>query len=100
MTYVMTLHAADLASKFGFNDGDEPDDVRDMSLDVDWHPVLIWLVRTHLLPLLPGVEVYEIISIHNPIRAVDPDRVRGSDVKVDLTLDDIVAAVATEQEVL
>lgn len=41
------------------------------TLNVLESEVLVHLVRKHLLPLLPGVEVYEIGSIHNPIRAED-----------------------------
>jgi hypothetical protein len=73
------LSGDSLFSKYGFNDGDMPDALMDWldadhpSVDYsveDWHPVLVQLVRGHLLPLLPdGLEVYEIDTIHNPIRA-------------------------------
>lgn len=74
------LWSDSLMSKWGFGDGDMPDDVWDY-LDehgpaeqtVDWHAVLRSLVRTYLLPALQDaghmVELYDIETIHNPIRA-------------------------------
>lgn len=73
------LDATDLCSKWGFNDGDEPGWVMDFCeangrpfASVDWHPILRDLVRRYLLPALSErhkVEVYDIDTIHNPIRA-------------------------------
>jgi hypothetical protein len=76
-----------LLSKFGFSDGDMPDDLCDWledrlgierARDVSWHAVLEALVREHLLPVLDqAVEVVSIETIHNPIRATTVD---GADV--------------------
>lgn len=69
------LHSGSLASRFGFNDGDAPDEVWDAFEYLDWHRVLVRLVREFLLPLCPDAEVYEISGMHNPIRfeeGVDP----------------------------
>ena len=73
------LASVDLCSKWGFGDGDEPDWVMDFCeangrpfASVDWHPILRDLVRRYLLPALAehhDVEVYDIETIHNPIRA-------------------------------
>lgn len=77
------LPSDDLLSKYGFGDGDEPDafwDWRDEHgiEDIAWHPTLRRLVREHLLPKLDQrVEVYDIETIHNPIRA---DTVDGIEV--------------------
>lgn len=70
------LDVESLFSKWGFNDGDEPDYLWDW-LDeqgigiqsFDWHIVLRRLVREFLLPALDEpVTAYDIDSIHNPIR--------------------------------
>lgn len=96
--FTMRLYADCLGSKFGFNDGDEPEALLDwcdehgLPYPEDWHAVLIRLVRAHLLPLLPGVEVQTISTAHNPIRAVDPAVVQDSDVEVEVTWQDILAA--------
>jgi hypothetical protein len=83
----LTLFSAGLLSKWGFNDGDEPDDVADWLEtdgisygDISWHPVLRRLVREHLLPALEQtVVVYDIETIHNPIRAESVDGIRVDD---------------------
>lgn len=64
----VTLNASDLWSKFGFCDGDLFTDFSGLP-----HEILVKAVRKHLLPLLPGIEVYEIQTIHNPIRVKDCD---------------------------
>ena len=72
----MVLSAAGLASKWGFNDGDVPDELwglldvadPDGSSDWDWTDILRRMVRERLLPLLPGVEAYDVETSHNPIR--------------------------------
>ncbi len=74
-----------LLSKFGFSDGDMPDDLEDWLEDrlgidgareVPWHTVLEALVREHLLPVLDQtVEVVSIETNHNPIRAITVDGV-------------------------
>jgi hypothetical protein len=76
-----TLFSASLLSKWGFEDGDMPDSVRDAIEaaglryeDVDWHAVLAKLVRAHLLPALDQrVEAIDIETNHNPIRASTVD---------------------------
>lgn len=81
---VLHLFSAGLLSKFGFNDGDEPDNVADWLeadgiayMDVAWRPALQLLVREHLLPKLDQVvEVYDIETNHNPIRAESVDGVK------------------------
>ena len=83
------LWSGDLLSKYGFNDGDEPDTWLDwcdeQGIDYnapnwDWHGTLRRLVREHLLPKLDQhVEVYDIDTIHNPIRARTVDRAEIDD---------------------
>jgi hypothetical protein len=75
----LVLWADSLCSKWGFGDGDAPEAVEDWweesgrgYADLDWHPILIRLVRSYLLTALAqhhNVQVYEISTIHNPIRA-------------------------------
>lgn len=75
----LTLYSQNLLSKWGFNDGDTPEHLMDYWDDqgidysgIDWRQVLRRLVRDHLLPALTRhhrIEVYEIETIHNPIRA-------------------------------
>jgi hypothetical protein len=81
----ITLFSSCLLSKWGFNDGDDPDTWVDYCdahgidwANAEWHPVLIQLVRRYLLPQIEqDVQVVEIQTIHNPIRA---ERVNGVDV--------------------
>lgn len=81
-----------LCSKWGFNDGDCPDHLLDYweevgvdwpQLNVDWHQALRALVRAHLVPAIEAaghtVEVYDIETIHNPIRARSLDGVAVDD---------------------
>jgi hypothetical protein len=82
------LVSAGLLSKWGFNDGDEPDDVLDY-LDeqlgedaqrVNWHPILRRLVRERLITALDQVVVaVDVETIHNPIRASTVDGVDVGD---------------------
>jgi len=80
---IMSLYSEGLLSKWGFEDGDMPENVWDAieeaGLDfmtIDWHGVLRSLVRDYLLPALDQhVEVYDIETIHNPIRAKSVDGV-------------------------
>lgn len=73
----LRLYSGGLLSKWGFNDGDKPEAVYDYCethgvsyLGLDWHATLVKVVRLYLLPALDqSVEVYEIETIHNPIRA-------------------------------
>ena len=77
----LMLRSDGLLSKWGFGDGDLPDTVWDLidahGIDyaaLDWHRVLTQLVRERLLPALDQrVEVYEIDTIHNPVRAATID---------------------------
>lgn len=77
------LFSAGLLSKWGFGDGDTPDHVYDYCDEhgipyLSWHPLLVRLVREFLLPVLDQrVEVVEISTHHNPIRA---EKVDGVDV--------------------
>lgn len=73
----VTLYAAGLLSKWGFMDGDELDWLWEFDIK-DKHAVLCAVVRQKLLPALKqAVEVEEICTIHNPIRARTVD---GKDV--------------------
>lgn len=71
----LTLFSRDLLSKWGFNDGDDPDDWLDYceAHGIDYKAVdfpLVALVRRYLLPALDqDVAVVEIETSHNPIRA-------------------------------
>lgn len=76
----LTLYADGLCSKFGFNDGDWPEDLLEYWVEtgvdlsgVEWHEALRKLVRIHLIPAMEAaghtVEVYNIETVHNPIRA-------------------------------
>lgn len=106
---MMILHAHGLASKWGFNDGDMPDDVEDALFGrgvdpdrVDWHGVLRVLVRRYLAPELPdGVEVYDIETLHNPVRTDawgDPyDIPDAPDIWVRVSLEQILGAVQEVQ---
>jgi hypothetical protein len=88
-TPTLELFAWGLLSKWGFGDGDMPEEVMDYLdavgrgheyVDVDWHVALRKLVRRYLLPALAEhhqIEVYDIDTIHNPIRAAKLD---GQDV--------------------
>jgi hypothetical protein len=93
----ITLHASGLLSKWGFSDGETPDAWFDYLAEqgVDWDDAewpLTALVRRFLLPELAkhhAIEVYEIESIHNPIRASKVDGIEIDDYaatpQVDLT---------------
>ena len=72
---------AGLLSKWGFGDGDMLEDVLDEWLNGKWpdddydplgfeHRVLVRVVREHVLPhITTPIEVYEVGTVHNPIRA-------------------------------
>jgi hypothetical protein len=72
---VLTLFSDSLLSKWGFNDGDDPDAWLDYceANGIDYNTVefpLAALVRQYLLPALDqDVSVVEIETSHNPIRA-------------------------------
>lgn len=78
LSEMLVLETAGLLSKWGFNDGDIPEEVYDLIVDenLDWRKVawrdelLPLLVEKYVLPLLDQkVETYRIGSPHNPIRA-------------------------------
>jgi hypothetical protein len=78
----ISLKSADLLSKWGFSDGAAPREWRDFinppeALGIDYTPFpLIQVVRRYLLPALDQkVEVEEIATSHNPIRAISVDGV-------------------------
>ncbi|MEU0667176.1 hypothetical protein ABZ508_02635 [Streptomyces lavendulocolor] len=70
----VTLFSADLLSKWGFNDGDEPDQWMNYcdNLGIAWEKLeypLVALVKKYLIPALEqDVTVCEIETCHNPIR--------------------------------
>jgi hypothetical protein len=80
------LSVDSLCSKWGFHNGDEPDYLLDYwqeqglgwgDFGEGWHGALRKLVRSHLVPAMEAaghtVEVYDIETIHNPIRAATID---------------------------
>ncbi|WAZ20179.1 hypothetical protein STRCI_001278 [Streptomyces cinnabarinus] len=79
----LTLRSSSLLSKWGFNDGDDPEDWLDYceANGIDYTNLdfpLIPIVRRYLLPKLDqSVEVVELETCHNPIRA---ETVDGQDV--------------------
>lgn len=95
------LHAQSLASKFGFMDGDivslfcEENNIESELKDKDSHDVLIKLVREHLLPLVSHIEVFEISTMHNPIRCEDDfiDEMRQSDVQVEVGIKEVLQCI-------
>jgi hypothetical protein len=84
-TPVVTLFSSGLLSKWGFSDGDAPDEWLDYCDDngIDlppaaWHPILRELVKQFLLPALAQeVTVTYGDTSHNPVRAQTVD---GTDV--------------------
>lgn len=97
----LNLRAQSLASKFGFMDGDtvslfcEENNIESEIKDKDSHDVLIKLVRKHLLPLVSHVEVFEILTMHNPIRCEDDfiDEMRQSDVQVEVGIEEVLQCI-------
>jgi len=81
----IVLFSDGLLSKWGFDDGNTPDTWYDYcdGHGIDWREVrypLVRLVREVLLPALnQAVEVVEISTIHNPIRAQTIDGVNVED---------------------
>lgn len=77
----LTLFSRDLLSKWGFNDGDNPDDWLDYceANGIDYNSVdfpLVELVRRYLLPQIQQrITVAEVETCHNPIRAETVDGV-------------------------
>ena len=107
-----TLCASSLVSKFGFMDGAilgaievgygvelpalltrEPAYLPVGAGNLFWDQmVLAQLVRTHLLPLLPGIEIYEIGTSHNPVRIESALTDEQMAVEVVITAADVEAA--------
>lgn len=77
MSDSITLYGDSLLSKWGFGDGDMLGDWWwdhfDQDFPADEHAVLRDLVRTHLVPAIEAagiqLSVFDIETIHNPIRA-------------------------------
>lgn len=98
---IIHLQARSLASKFGFMDGDivslfcEENNIESELKDKDSHDVLIKLVRKHLLPLVSHVKVFEILTMHNPIRCEDDfiDELRQSNVQVEVVLEEVLQCI-------
>ena len=101
------LFSESLLSKWGFNDGDTPDELLDWCdanghpYPNDWHTVLRTLVRTRLAPVLQQrVELVDIETNHNPIRAEKVDARDVTDLwyqtepGLTLTPDDVVVSFA------
>ena len=73
----LRLYSSGLLSRWGFNDGDTPEAFYDYCEDheidygaIDWGHTLVKLVREFLLPAIEqDIEVHEIETSHNPIRA-------------------------------
>lgn len=105
------LDGDSLLSKWGFNDGEALGDYWWAEFDepapFDEHVVLRKLVRSHLVPAIEAaghsVEVYDIPTSHNPIRAsvldgepVDDYENRVANLpSVELTADQVREAAAT-----
>lgn len=75
----LTLFSCDLLSKWGFNDGDDPESWLDYcdAHGIDYNEVefpLVDLVRRFLLPRIEQtITVVEVETCHNPIRAETVD---------------------------
>ena len=71
---VVVLDADSLFSRYGFGDGDILTDALDnagLSIENE-KETLRWLVRHTLLPVIPfEVKVEDVITLHNPIQAVE-----------------------------
>lgn len=78
----LTLLSSSVLSKWGFNDGNDPDDWLDYCevRGIDYNALdfpLVALVRRHLLPRIEQpITVVEVETSHNPIRA---ETVNGQD---------------------
>lgn len=102
----LQLHAESLASKFGFMYGDivslfcEENNIESEIKDKDSHDVLIKLVRKHLLPLVSHVEVFEISTMHNPMRCEDDfiDELRQSNVQVKVSIEEVLQCIKETED--
>lgn len=81
MSRVLTLFSTGLLSKWGFSDGDLPDEIWDIlderghhDAEEHWHDVLTQLVETRLVPTLDQtIELVTLETSHNPVRAYSVD---------------------------
>lgn len=93
MSDTLRLSSDCLFSKWGFNDGDMPEEIMDAycfdasgwekgphPFDTwDWDATLEALVRTYLLPAIPHeIVIYNMGGPHNPVRAESVDGVEVS----------------------
>lgn len=99
-----TLFSSGLLSKWGFNDGDLFEafmfDFGGSTCPVSQHDLLISAVRTYLVPeLKQAVELQEVVTIHNPIRArtVDGRAVDWIEENPGITLEPESVDVSEEQ---
>lgn len=83
----LALHSDGLLSKWGFNDGDTPDNLLDycdahgLDYPVGWRRLLYQLVAERLVPALDQeVTITYIVTNHNPVRALTVD---GVDVRAE-----------------
>lgn len=75
---VFTLRSRDLLTRYGFCEGDMLEDWlrervgRDGRPAVDYHTLLVAVVKEYLVPVLEPLAVVEIVDtpVHNPIRVV------------------------------
>lgn len=84
-----TLKASDLASKWGFSDGDLFDHMIDNTAES--HHVLYMVVKKYLKPLLPErLELNFVYTHHNPVRASEEwaEFCRDSSVEVTVTIEE------------
>lgn len=107
---VLRLYGSSLTSKWGFSDGDVVFDwLYDNGYENDVpengiaeHDVLADLVRTHLVPVIEAaghtIELVEIGTIHNPIRAerIDGQPIDWYDLDND-SIDELYVDVTREQ---
>lgn len=99
MNDTLTLYVSDLASKFGFGDGDLISDFCSKN-DIDTYyvsyvDILVTLVESELIPLVPGDRFYFMDTCHNPIRceAEYLTECSTSLMSVELTKDEVIAAI-------
>lgn len=86
----MRLYSKCLLSKWGFGDGDMPEALEDYYDEqpwpkgANWHTALRILVRRHLVPIIEQtIEVYDIDTTHNPIRASSVEGQAVDDLAID-----------------
>ncbi|MDN4616389.1 hypothetical protein P5G50_18230 [Leifsonia sp. F6_8S_P_1B] len=100
----LTLIGSSLLSKWGFGDGDVVGDwwwdAYDDECPADRHEVLRLLVREFLIPaaLDAGltIDLYDIETIHNPIRARSVNGEPVEDLPFEAELDEVVVAISPQ----